>query len=94
MLQRKFYGLLISNRTAGSVTMPEDPYENVEEWWRRSLSSLSQSKAFSSSCTYVYHLEPVEGEEQVRVQLKKLATSHCFEEVLLRRVAYGQPAVE
>ena len=91
--------LLVSNWTAGSVTMPEDPSENVEEWWRRSLSSLSQSQRRSVAAVLMYTTWNLWKERNRHVfDSKSLQPHNVFSiikaEVLLRRVACGQPAVE
>ena len=43
------------------------------------ISFATIAETFGSSFTYVYHLEPVEGEEQTCLRLKKLTTSQCFQ---------------
>ena len=91
--------LLVSNWTAGSVTMPEDPSENVEEWWRRSLFPLPQSQKCSVAALLMYTTWNLWKERNRRVfDSKSLQPHNVFsiikEEVLLRRIACVQPAVE
>jgi len=79
--------------------MPEDPSENVEEWWRRSLSSLSQSQRHPVAAVLMYTTWNMWKERNRRVfDSKSLQPHNVFsiikEEVLLRRIACVQPAVE
>ena len=46
--------LLVSNWTAGSVAVPDDPSDDVQTWWDRSLSSLKQVQKRTVAALILY----------------------------------------